>query len=301
VTAAQLTLARTRSSDFLDLTKPRLSALVLMTTFTGMAIAPGPLPALSVLLPTLLGTGAVIGAANALNCYFERDVDALMQRTRNRPLPAGRMAPGEALAFAALLAVTGLPILALFVSPLAAFLAALAFASYVFVYTPLKRRSPHATVIGAVPGAIPTLIGWAAATGRLDPGAWAFFAILFLWQPPHFLSLAWLHRDDYTRAGMPFLPVRHPDGRIVARQMLLWFSALLPLSLLLLPSSDAGIATLAGSTVLGAWLSARTLAGVVGEPDEAWARRCFHGSILYMAFFLLVLLLDAGGVLGRGL
>lgn len=291
-----------RARDFASLTKPFLSGLVLATTAVGIVIAPGARDiALLRVLATLLGTAAVIGAANALNCWWERDVDALMERTRDRPLPAGRMRPPQALAFAVVLAVAGIGLLVWQVNVLAAELAALALVSYVFVYTPLKRVTAFSTLVGAIPGAIPPAIGWVAVTGHLDPGAWALVAMLFFWQPAHFLAIAWICREDYARAGMPMLPVLYPAGRFVGRQIMLYSLALLPVSLALIPLSRAGVVSLVGSLLLGVGLVAVALPGAFRDLTYAAARRTFLASISYM--FLLLVLLTADSLLvgGRGM
>ena len=297
--ATSLALPRMDPRDFVELTKPRLSALVLATTFVGMWVAPAPHPGWLRALALLVGTGAVIGGANAINCYMERDVDAVMRRTAGRPLPAGRLLPAQALAFGLGLAAAGLALLWGVVSGLCALLAAVALLSYVLAYTPLKRRTSLCTVVGAVPGAIPPMIGWAASTGGLEAGAWVLFARLFLWQPAHFLSLAWVHREDYRRAGMPMLPVHDPEGRVVARQMLVYFAALVPVSTLMAAVSRAGTLTLVAAPLLGLALVAATLPGVLGSPSVTWARRCFLGSITYMSLWLLVMVVDAAIALPR--
>ncbi len=291
-----------RAGDFASLTKPFLSALVLATTAVGMVVAPGA-PDLSPwrAIATLLGTAAAIGAANALNCWWERDIDALMERTRDRPLPAGRMRPPEALAFALVLAVAGIGLLAWQVNALAAGLAALALVSYAFVYTPLKRVTAFSTLVGAVPGAIPPAIGWVAVTGHVDPGAWALVAILFFWQPAHFLAIAWICREDYARAGMPMLPVLYPAGHFVGRQIVLYALALLPVSLALIPLSRAGEVSLVGSLLLGAGLVAIALPGAFREPTYKAARRTFLASIGYMFLLLVILSADCLLIVGRGI
>ncbi len=279
----------------LDLTKPFLSALVLLTTAAGLFVAPGGPPSLGRTLATLVGTALVIGAANALNCWIERDVDALMERTRDRPLPAGTLAPRDALVFALATAVVGLVVLAAFVNVLATALAAIALVSYVAVYTPLKRRTPFCTLIGAIPGAIPPAIGWVAVTNRLDQGAWVLVAILLLWQPAHFLAISWIYRDDYARAGMPMLPVLYPTGPFVGRQIFLWSLALIPVSLLLAPVTNAGTITSVGAGLLSAAMATVALPGALRTQTVAGARRTFFASIAYM--FLLLILLFADSVL----
>ncbi|HSD65378.1 MAG TPA: heme o synthase, partial [Vicinamibacteria bacterium] len=221
-------LPRARAAaDWLALTKPRITAMVVFTALVGFVTAsPGPVPAL-LLLAALAGTGLVAAGASVLNQVMERDTDALMQRTRARPLPAGRVGVGQARAYGGLLTVSGLATLVWLSGPLAAAVAFVTWATYLFAYTPLKRRTPLATLVGAVPGALPPVIGWAAARGRLEPGAFILFAILFLWQIPHFLAIAWLYRDDYARGGFPMLPVVDREGRFTARQAVVHSLALL--------------------------------------------------------------------------
>ena len=238
MSVAQVAAAGVRPADFLDLTKPRLSLLVVLSCAVGMALAPVPSPGWARGLAAIVATGAVVAGANALNCYRERESDKWMRRTRNRPLPAGRLDPTAALAFGLVLALGGTAAL-FFLQPLAGVLATIAVASYVLVYTPMKRKSSLCTLVGAVPGALPPLIGWTAAGGALDAGAWALFAWMFLWQPPHFLALATLYREDYEAAGMPMFTVRHANDGTVERQTILWIAALVPVPLLLVPLSKA--------------------------------------------------------------
>src|SRR5581483_4310391 len=213
-------LTRTRVVDYLELTKPRVAVLVLFTVAIGALLASGGLPHFPVLFHTLVGTALVAGGASALNQLFERHSDSLMQRTENRPLPSGRLQPIEVLTFGAVTGAGGVAYLAVFLhQPLAAVVAGFTFLSYVFVYTPLKRLTTLNTIIGAVPGALPPVIGWAAVRGSLDVEIFALFLIMFLWQVPHFLAIAWIYRDDYARAGLRMLPTVDPDGGITGRQM----------------------------------------------------------------------------------
>src|SRR5512138_3387831 len=198
------------AKDLLLLAKPRLSSLVVLTTAGGVALAPGRLGAARAIV-TIVGTAAVVGAANALNCYLERDVDARMRRTRDRPLPAGRVEPFVALALGLAVPIFALPVLALVANPLTALLAFLALAVYVAVYTPMKRRSTLALFVGAVPGAIPPLLGWTAVTGRLDAGGLALFALLFAWQLPHFLAISIYLAEDYARGGLQVFALVHGE------------------------------------------------------------------------------------------
>ena len=229
--AAVLSPARARTSDFVTLAKPRLNLLVVGSAVAGYAMAGGDSGQVFRLLSTILGTGLVAGGASAYNQILERDADALMQRTRLRPLPDGRLQVGEALLFATALSSLGLATLAVGVNALCALVALATLVSYVVIYTPLKRVTSFATVIGAIPGALPPVIGWVAAREELSQGAWLLFGIVFLWQLPHFLSIAWMFRDDYARAGFLMLPVLEPDGRSTGRQTVIYAAALVPMSL----------------------------------------------------------------------
>jgi protoheme IX farnesyltransferase len=229
---AALAAAPARASDFVLLTKPRITFLVLVTTAVGYALGVGAAFQPAVFFALLVGTALVSGGASALNQWAERDADARMERTRSRPLPAGRLVPADAFAFGIAISGVGLVLLASAVNALTALLAAASLASYVLAYTPLKRITPLCTLVGAVPGAIPPMMGFAAAAGSLGREAWALFAVLFLWQLPHFLSIAWIYRDDYARGGFPLLAVPDPGGLSTARLSLAYAAALGPVSLL---------------------------------------------------------------------
>ena len=230
--------------------------------------------------------------ASALNQVLERDGDARMGRTRNRPLPSGRLPPLEALLFGIGLALAGLAYLALAVrQPLAVLAAAFAFAVYVFLYTPLKRTTSLNTLVGAVAGATPPVIGWTAATNALDLPALVLFAILFLWQVPHFLAIAWLYRDDYTRAGLRMLPVQDPGGGRTARRMVGYSLALLAASLAPSALGWAGGVYLLGAVVLGVGFLTCAL-GFLQTRSAAWARRVLRASLFYLPALFAVLLID---------
>jgi protoheme IX farnesyltransferase len=216
--------------SLIQLTKPGVTALVMITALAGALIAPGPRDT-ATLLVALFGTALVVGAANSLNMFSERHSDALMTRTRTRPLPSGRLAPEVALWFGVGLSLVGLPLLALVVNPMTALLTLTALVSYVFAYTPLKQVSWLALLVGAVPGALPPLIGYASVSGTLSRQAWVLFAILFIWQLPHFLAIAIFRRDEYARAGHRVLPVVR--GVAATKRAIVWYSALLVLTTLL--------------------------------------------------------------------
>lgn len=273
--------APTRGADFVTLTKPRLNFLVVLTTLAAYYLGTRDGAPLSQLIHTLVGTALVAGGASALNQVWERDTDRLMSRTRFRPLPDLRMAPREALWFGLALNAIGVAELAVFVNMLSALAALFTSASYIFFYTPLKIRTSLSTIAGAVPGALPAVIGWTAATNTLSIEAWTLFAIVFLWQMPHFLAIAWIYRDEYAQAGILLLPVVEPDGRSTGRQAVLYAAALLPISLL---PTLLGMATawyLAGAVLLGGMLLALSVE-FSSARSMVSARRLFFGSILYL-------------------
>ena len=278
-------------ADLTELTKPRITLMVVLTAGIGLLLASGGDVSISLVVHTLLGTGLLAAGSSALNQVLERDLDALMQRTAQRPLPAGRMHPDVALLFGVTIAIVGLLELTLFVNLLTALLGTLALASYVFLYTPLKRVSSLATVIGAIPGAIPPLMGWTAVTNEIALGAWVLFGILFLWQLPHFLAIAWMCREDYARAGLPMLPVVEPDGRSTARQMVLWGAALLPVSLMPTILGLTGITYFLGTLTLGCFFLAVCVAFSLSFSTQA-ARRVLLVSVLYLPAVLAVMVLD---------
>jgi len=280
-----------RAADFVTLAKPRLNLLVLFTTAAGLYLASPEGVAAPVLLHTLMGTALVAGGAAALNQVWERDTDALMRRTRTRPVASGRLRPSEGLWFGIGLSTVGLVELAMGVNLLTAAVAALTLSSYVLVYTPLKRRSSLATLVGAVPGALPPVIGWVAATDTLTLPALVLFGIVFFWQMPHFLAIAWLYRDDYAAAGIPLLPVLEPDGRRTGRQALLYSAALWPVSLM---PTLVGLASgfyIVVATVLGLALIALS-ARFARDRSNTAARRLFLFSITYLPLLWGALVAD---------
>ncbi len=273
--------------DLLLLAKPRLSGLVVLTTAGGVALAPGSIGAARAAI-TILGTAAVVGAANALNCWLERDVDARMRRTRDRPLPSGRVDPFVALALGLAVPVFALPILALVANPLTALLAFAALVIYVAVYTPMKPRSTLALFVGAVPGAIPPLMGWTAVTGRLDPGGLALFALLFAWQLPHFLAISIYLAEDYARGGLQVFALVH--GEPATRGWIAVSSALLlAVSLALVPLGVAGPAFGIVAGAAGAALLAAAVSGL-GRTGGRWARNFFLGTLLHLTLLFAALL-----------
>jgi heme o synthase len=286
------TVARSgRALDFVALTKPRLNLLVLLTTVAGLYLASPNGVALALVAHTLFGTALVAGGAAALNQVWERETDRRMRRTSGRPLPRGRLGVAEGTWFGVLLAVAGIADLALGATVAAAAVATATLVSYVLVYTPLKTRTSLATIVGAVPGALPPVIGWAAATGDITLPAIVLFGIVFFWQMPHFLAIAWMYKDDYRNAGIPLLPVVEPDGRRTGRQAVLYTAALWPVSLLPALVGLAGAPYSAVATSLGIvfiWLS------VVFARDRSHesARQLFLFSITYLPLLLGALVAD---------
>jgi protoheme IX farnesyltransferase len=273
--------------DLVLLSKPRLSTLVMITCAGGLWLAPGAIaPARAIL--AVLATAAVVGAANALNCYLERDIDARMRRTRDRPLPAGRLDPVAALGLGLLVPAMAIPLLALAAGPLTAALALLALVSYVAVYTPLKRRSPLALFVGTIPGAIPPAMGWTAVTGRLDAGALALFAVLVAWQLPHFLAISLYLRDDYARAGLPVFALVHGE-RATRRAIFASTLLLLGASLLPVAAGVAGKAYGAAALALGGGLLAYAAAGLRGKAGGA--RPFFLSTLAYLTALFAALAL----------
>jgi len=277
--------------DYIELTKPSITWLILMSTAVGyyFGLDGGWRPL--VLFHTLLGTGLLASGTATLNEWYERDADAKMRRTRGRPIPSGRVTPNRALLLGIAISVLGFADLLLAVNPLAALWGLATLGSYLFIYTPLKRRTRHATTIGAFPGAMPPLIGYAASAGRLTADAWVLFAILFLWQFPHFLSIAWMYREDYARAGIRMLPVVEPDGRSTARQIVLCSLLLIPISLLPTRLGMTGIAYWIGALMLGALFLYTGLRAAL-ERTAARARQVLLASVVYLPVLYGLMLLD---------
>lgn len=273
-----------------ELSKPRITQLVVLTAAAGFYLGSrGPFR-LGTFLATLAGTALVAAGTNAMNMIREKDIDARMRRTRSRPLPAGRVSPRAATAFAVSAATLGLAVLVVWVNLLTAGLAALTLASYVWAYTSLKRRSTLNTLVGAVPGALPVLGGWTGAGGSLDPAAWALFWTLFLWQLPHFLALAWMYREDYRTAQLQMLSVEDVDGRRTARMALLYAVALVPVSLLPSLLGVTHVAYFAGALLLGVMYAGAGLL-MVADPNRR-APWVFVASIVYLPALLTIAVLD---------
>jgi protoheme IX farnesyltransferase len=278
---------------YLELTKPRITCFILMSTAIGFVCgmnAGGPWTWVT-LVHTLVGTALIASGTAALNQWYEREADAKMDRTSARPIPSGRVTAPHALEFGISLSVAGFLDLWLGANLLTGLLGLFTLASYLFLYTPMKQRSSHSTTIGAIPGAMPPLIGFAAASGTLNWNAWILYAILFLWQFPHFYAIAWMYRADYARAGIRMLPVVEPNGESTARRML-WFSlALLPISVLPKFFAMAGNFYLAGALVLGLIYAYASLRSVF-DCSVTRARQVLLASVLYLPFLYGLLVLD---------
>ncbi len=295
---ATVTAVRNQFRDVFELTKPRITRLVLVTTFTGMWLAAGGMPAPDLTVLTLLGTALAAGASGALNNYVDREADKLMPRTQGRALPAGRLGAPLALGWGVGLAAVSFAFLHLTVNPAAAWLALATIGFYVFVYTAwLKRRSPLCTSVGGVAGALPPVIGWAAVTGGVGWPALALFGIMFLWQPPHFWALALIRVEEYRRARFPVLPVVRGE-RVTKRQMLLYTAALLPATAGLYALGLVGPLYLGVALALGTAYLALTVDFVRRPVTPRSARRLFGYSIVYLFLLFVMMFADCrcGGI-----
>jgi protoheme IX farnesyltransferase len=290
--------------DYIELTKPRITWLILMSTgigyFFGLPQASDWLTFLRNidllrLLHTIIGTGLIASGTAALNQWYEREGDLKMHRTAGRPLPSGRLIAGRALAFGVALSVAGFAELWLGVNPLSAGIGAFTLASYLFLYTPMKRRTWWSTTVGAIPGAMPPVIGFAAAAGTLTRESWVLFAILFLWQFPHFYSIAWMYKEDYARAGIQMLPVVDPDCRSTARQIVIYGIALIPVSLVPAMLGMSGRLYLFGALLLGLWFLYSGVR-VALERTLVRARGVLITSVLYLPLIYGLMLLDRPGL-----
>lgn len=280
--------------DYIALTKPRITWLILMSTGVGYFF--GSLKGLPgwhllTLLHTIIGTGLIASGTAALNQWFEREADAKMRRTQARPLACGRLDVRKALVFSIAISIAGFMELWFGANPLTALLGLVTLLTYLFVYTPLKQRSPHSTTIGAIPGAMPPLIGFAAAAGKLTWEAWALFAILFLWQFPHFYAIAWMYKEDYARAGIRMLPVVEPDGKSTARRILLCSIALIPISLLPKVFAMTGNLYVFGAVALGLLFLYYGLR-IRWDRSRQQARRVLLASVIYLPLLFSLMLFD---------
>ena len=283
--AANISSQTSVISDVMTLVKARLSLLVLITTLVGFLLGwRGPLD-WGLLLATLTGTALCAGGAAALNQWWERDLDSRMKRTRTRPLPAQRMQPIDALLFGMFFAAAGVAILGLFANARAAFLAFATIAIYIFVYTPMKRWSPLNTLVGAVPGALPPLIGWVAARGHYDLEGCLLFAVLWFWQMPHFLAIAWMYKDDYADGGFVMLTANDPEGLLTSRQALLYTLFLVPVTLLPSMLAFNSFVYFIGALALGLGFTAFAVR-FVSQRNRTAARNLFFASIIYLPLLL---------------
>jgi len=274
-----------RLRSYFELTKPRLTSLVILTTWLGYAFAARPMRYNALFCHALLGSWLVASGAAALNEYMERGKDALMKRTQSRPLPQKRLTPEAAYGFGMAISAIGVLELALFVNPLTGLLSLISLGSYLLVYTPLKTRTSLCTLVGAIPGAIPPVMGWTAVRNSIDPGACVLFGILFLWQLPHFLAIAWMYREDYARAGFPMLPVIDPDGESTARMILLYTAVLIPVTLMPARLGLAGFSYFWAALALGSAFFACG-AFTAFYRTAANARRLLLASVLYLPTLL---------------
>lgn len=277
--------------DYLELSKARIVFMVILTTLAGFLMASAGSVQPLLLIHTLLGTAFVAAGTNALNQWWERDLDRKMKRTCRRPLPDGRITPAAAFVFATSISIVGIAYLWVLCGALASILSFVTLTSYLFAYTPLKRITPHSLLIGAIPGAIPPMIGWAAVRGGLDAGAWILFAILFLWQLPHFLAIGWMYRDDYARAGFRVVSVADTDGRVSGMQAMVYTAALLLISVIPSFLGLAGGAYLAGAVVTGIAFVVASVA-FASARNMRTARYLFFVSILYLPLIMSLLVIN---------
>jgi heme o synthase len=282
---------RERLAAYAELTKPRITFLIVLTSAAGFALASQRQINYAALAGAMLGIALLSSGIATLNQYMERDLDALMRRTADRPLPSGKLLPWEALLFGVGLTVLAEIYLAALVNPLTGLLGLTVIAGYLFAYTPLKTRTSLSTMVGAFPGAVPPLIGWAAARGEISIEAWVLFAILFLWQFPHFLAIAWMYREDYGRANILMLPVVEPDGRVTAQQIVVYTVLLLPVSLLPTALGISGRIYLFGAIVLGLLFLYSSLRAAFSKSRQE-ARRLLLASVIYLPLLFILMVIN---------
>ena len=280
-----------RLAAYLELTKPRITMLVVLTAAAGFCLGSSNGIDYVGLLNMSVGIALLSSGIATLNQYIERDTDGLMRRTEGRPLPAGKLAPAQALIFGSLLSLIATLYLWVLINPLTALLGVATFASYLFVYTPLKTRTTLSVVLGAFPGAVPPLIGWTAATGQVTVAALILFAILFLWQFPHFLAIAWMYREDYARAGIKMLPVVEPDGKVTGQQIITYTAMLVPVSLLPALIGLAGTIYFAGALAIGLVFFYYSVRAARGR--TSWqARQLLLASVLYLPVLFALMVIN---------
>jgi heme o synthase len=283
-----------KARAYMELTKPRLTSVILLVSLAGFCLGSNRSPDPIQLLYTMVGVSLLAAGIFALNQYLERDIDGIMRRTKNRPLPSGRLEPRRALGFGVLTSVTAVLSLTLLVNPLSGGLAVFTLVSYLFVYTPLKTKSSLCTLVGALPGAMPPFLGWAAARGELGVGAWVLFAILILWQYPHLLAIGWLHREDYGRAGVRILPVVKPDGKLAARQIVTCTLLLLVVSLTPTAVGLAGFIYLLGALTMGSLFLAVSIRMAISR-TQFEARLLLLASVLYLPLLFALMVVNPTG------
>ena len=289
--AVSSSTVRARAGAYVELTKPRITFLIVLTSAAGFVLGSRGAVNYLPLAHTLIGIGLLSSGIATLNQFIERDLDGLMRRTAERPLPSGRLLPFEALWFGVGLTALAEVYLAFLVNPLTALLGLTVIAGYLFVYTPLKTRTTLSTALGAFPGAMPPLMGWAAARGELDVSAWVLFAILFLWQFPHFLAIAWMYREDYGRAGICMLPVVEPDGRVTGQQIIAYSLMLVPVSLLPTALGISGRIYLVAAAVLSLLFLASSIRAALSKSNQH-ARQLLLASVLYLPLLFGVMVLN---------
>ncbi len=282
---------RERIAAYAELTKPRITFLIVLTAAAGFCLASRGGVNYVAMLSAMVGIAFLSSGIATLNQYIERDLDRLMRRTADRPLPSGKLLPAEALWFGVTLTVAAELYLAAFVNPLTALLGLTVIAGYLFAYTPLKTRTTLSTMVGAFPGAVPPLIGWSAARGELSLEAWVLFAILFLWQFPHFLAIAWMYREDYSRAGILMLPVVEPDGRVTAQQIVAYTLMLLPVSLLPTVLGISGKIYFFGAIILGLLFLYSSIRAAFSLSRQQ-ARRLLLASVLYLPLLFILMVFN---------
>ena len=282
---------RERIAAFIELTKPRITFLIVLTSAAGFYLASVGSVNYRLLLSSMFGITLLSSGVATINQYMERDLDGLMRRTANRPLPTGKLLPWEALAFGGGLIVLSEIYLAVLVNPLTALMGLTVIAGYLFGYTPLKTKTSLSTMVGAFPGAVPPLIGWTAARGELSLEAWVLFAIMFLWQFPHFLAIAWMYREDYARAGILMLPVVEPEGRVTSQQIVVYTVMLLPVSLLPYALGVSGKIYLVGAAILGLLFLYSSIRAAISLSRQE-ARRLLLASVIYLPLLFILMVLN---------
>jgi heme o synthase len=282
---------RERVAAYAELTKPRITFLIVLTSAAGFALASVGRVNYAALASAMFGIALLSSGIATLNQYMERDLDALMRRTADRPLPSGKLLPWEALWFGVGLTILAEVYLAVLVNPLSALLGLTVISGYLFGYTPLKTRTSLSTMVGAFPGAVPPLIGWAAARNEIGIEAWVLFAILFLWQFPHFLAIAWMYREDYGRAGILMLPVVEPDGRVTGQQIVVYTILLLPVSLLPAALGISGKVYFVGAIVLGLLFLYSSIRAAFSKSRQE-ARRLLLASVIYLPLLFILMVIN---------